>query len=127
MAAMVLEGSRLWKRVNGSMKLKYYTKADTDGPVTVGEILAEEFLKPLNMSHDELAQAMGGSLKDVGDIICGQRRLRMMRLAFLLTYLGLMRISGAICRCYNIARKHDGSNPSVATSYIMTSFAPQVS
>lgn len=55
--------------------LAYYTKADTAGTVTVGEILTEEFLKPLNMSHDELAEAMGGARQDVGDIICGQRCL----------------------------------------------------
>lgn len=53
----------------------YYTKVDTAGPVTVGEMLAEEFLKPLNMSHEELAESMGVSLQDVGDIICGRRRL----------------------------------------------------
>ena len=28
----------------------YYTKSDTAGPVTVGEMLIEEFLKPLSMS-----------------------------------------------------------------------------
>ena len=55
--------------------LAYYTKVDTAGTVRVGEILTEEFLKPLNMSHDELAEAMGGSRQDVGDIICGQRCL----------------------------------------------------
>lgn len=53
----------------------YYTKSDTAGPVTVGEMLTEEFLKPLSMSHDELAEAMGVSLQDVGDIIYGLRRL----------------------------------------------------
>ncbi|EMC4189113.1 HigA family addiction module antidote protein [Cronobacter sakazakii] len=41
----------------------------------MGEILTEEFLKPLNMSHDELAQAMGIFRQDVEDIICGMRRL----------------------------------------------------
>ncbi|EET6445072.1 MULTISPECIES: HigA family addiction module antitoxin [Enterobacteriaceae] len=56
--------------------LAYYTKADTAGPVTVGEMLTEEFLKPLSMSHDELAEAMGISRQDVEDIICGMRRLR---------------------------------------------------
>jgi addiction module HigA family antidote len=54
----------------------YYIKSETAGPVTVGEMLSEEFLKPLNMSHDELAQAMGVSPQDVEDIICGIRRLR---------------------------------------------------
>lgn len=56
--------------------LAYYTKADTAGPVTVGEMLTEEFLKPLSMSHDELTEAMGISRQDVEDIICGMRRLR---------------------------------------------------
>lgn len=44
--------------------------------MTVGEMLTEEFLKPLSMSHDELAEAMGISRQDVEDIICGMRRLR---------------------------------------------------
>lgn len=54
----------------------YYTKSDTAGPVTVGEMLAEEFLKPLNMSNDELAEAMGICRQDIEDIIYGMRRLR---------------------------------------------------
>ncbi|MCI4239262.1 HigA family addiction module antidote protein [Dickeya dianthicola] len=53
----------------------YYTKSDTAGPVTVGEVLAEEFLKPLNMSHDELAEAMGICKQYIDDIICDLRRL----------------------------------------------------
>ncbi|ELY4797921.1 HigA family addiction module antidote protein [Cronobacter sakazakii] len=55
--------------------LAYYTKADTAGPLTVGEILTEEFLKPLNMSHDELAEAMGICKQYIDDIICDLRRL----------------------------------------------------
>ena len=51
-------------------------KADTAGPVTVGEMLTEEFLKPLSMSHDELAEAMGICRQDIEDIIYGMRRLR---------------------------------------------------
>lgn len=53
----------------------YYTKVDTAGPVTVGEMLAEEFLKPLNMSHEELAESMGICRHEIEDIICGLRRL----------------------------------------------------
>lgn len=53
----------------------YYTKVDTAGPVTVGEMLAEEFLKPLNMSHEELAESMGICRQEIEDIICGLRRL----------------------------------------------------
>ena len=38
-------------------------------------MLAEEFLKPLNMSHDELAEAMGICKQYIEDIICSLRRL----------------------------------------------------
>jgi len=41
----------------------------------VGEILTEEFLKSLNMSHEKLAEAMDVSLQDVEDFICGMCRL----------------------------------------------------
>ncbi|STE84485.1 XRE family plasmid maintenance system antidote protein [Escherichia coli] len=53
----------------------YYTKSDTAGPVTVGEMLTEEFLKPLNKSHAELAESMGICEQDIDDIICGLHRL----------------------------------------------------
>lgn len=53
----------------------YYTKADTSGPAAVGEMLVKEFLKPLSMSHDELAESMGICKQDIEDIICGLRRL----------------------------------------------------
>lgn len=73
--ARIISGELTYEQGRSEI-LAYYTKADTAGPVTVGEMLTEEFLKPLNMSHDELAEAMGVSLQDVGDIICGMRRLR---------------------------------------------------
>lgn len=38
-------------------------------------MLAEEFLKPLNMSNDELAEAMGSYKQYIDDILCGLRRL----------------------------------------------------
>ena len=72
--ARIISGELTYKQGRSEI-LAYYTKADTAGPVTVGEMLTEEFLKPLNMSHDELAEAMGVSRQDVGDIICGQRCL----------------------------------------------------
>lgn len=53
----------------------HYTKSDNAGPVTVGEILTEEFLKPLNMSNEELAEAMGICKQHIDDIICGLRHL----------------------------------------------------
>ena len=72
--ARIISGELTYEQGRSEI-LAYYTKADTAGPVTVGEMLTEEFLKPLNMSHDELAEAMGVSRQYVGDIICGQRCL----------------------------------------------------
>ncbi|MGY5955931.1 Addiction module antidote protein, HigA family [Kosakonia sp. BK9b] len=72
--ARIISGELTYEQGRSEI-LAYYTKADTAVTVTVGEMLTEEFLKPLNMSHDELAEAMGVSRQDVGDIICGQRCL----------------------------------------------------
>ena len=72
--ARIISGELTYEQGRSEI-LAYYTKEDTAGPVTVGEMLTEEFLKPLNMSHDELAEAMGVSRQYVGDIICGQRCL----------------------------------------------------
>ncbi|EQB2468868.1 HigA family addiction module antitoxin [Klebsiella quasipneumoniae] len=72
--ARIISGELTYEQGRSEI-LAYYTKSDTAGPVTVGELLTEEFLKPLSMSHDELAEAMGVSLQDVGDIIYGLRRL----------------------------------------------------
>jgi hypothetical protein len=73
--ARIISGDLTYEQGRSEI-LAYYTKADTAGPVTVGEMLTEEFLKPLNMSHDELAEAMGICRQDIEDIIYGMRRLR---------------------------------------------------
>lgn len=72
--ARIISGDLTYEQGRSEI-LAYYTKVDTAGPVTVGEMLAEEFLKPLNMTHDALAEAMGISQQDIEDIICGRRRL----------------------------------------------------
>ncbi len=72
--ARIISGDLTYEQGRSEI-LAYYTKADTAGPETVGEMLTEEFLKPLSMSDDALAEAMGVSLQDVGDIIYGLRRL----------------------------------------------------
>lgn len=72
--ARIISGELTYEQGRSEI-LAYYTKADTAGPVTVGEILTEEFLKPLNMSHDELAEAMDICKRYIDDIICGLRRL----------------------------------------------------
>lgn len=73
--ARIISGELTYEQGRSEI-LACYTKTDTAEPVTAGEILAEEFLKPLNMSHDELAEAMGICKQDIEDIICGMRRLR---------------------------------------------------
>jgi len=47
----------------------------TAEPTTVGEILSEEFLKPLNITHQQLADAMNLSRKIIGQIVNNTRRL----------------------------------------------------
>lgn len=44
-------------------------------PTTVGEMLGEEFMKLLNVTHQQLADAMGVSRKVVGQIVNNIRRL----------------------------------------------------
>ncbi|WLS81169.1 HigA family addiction module antitoxin (plasmid) [Erwinia pyri] len=44
-------------------------------PTTVGEMLSEEFLKPLNITHQQLADAMNVSRKVVGQIVNNTRRV----------------------------------------------------
>jgi addiction module HigA family antidote len=73
--ARIISGNLTYEQGRSEI-FAYYTKADTVRPVTVGETLTEEFLNPLNMSHDELAAAMGICKQDIEDIICGMRRLR---------------------------------------------------
>ena len=73
--ARIISGELTYEQGRSEI-LAYYTKLDAAGPVIVGEMLVEEFLKPLNMSHDALAETMGVSLQDIRDIICGRRRLK---------------------------------------------------
>jgi addiction module HigA family antidote len=42
-------------------------------PASVGEILAEEFMRPLGLTQGELAQAMGVARKHVNEL-CNNRR-----------------------------------------------------
>ena len=49
----------------------------TREPTTIGEMLNEEFLKPLNVTQQQLADAMGVSRKVIGQIINNQRRLNV--------------------------------------------------
>jgi addiction module HigA family antidote len=44
-------------------------------PVTPGEILFEEFLKPLNVSRYRLAKEIGVPPQRIGDIVAGKRSI----------------------------------------------------
>lgn len=44
-------------------------------PSTVGEILSEEFMKPLNITQQQLADAMGITRKSVSLLVNGKRSL----------------------------------------------------
>jgi len=42
-------------------------------PVSVGEMITEEYLKPLGITQEQLAQAMGVSRKTVNELCTGKR------------------------------------------------------
>jgi addiction module HigA family antidote len=44
-------------------------------PITPGEILFEEFLKPLNVSRYRLAKEIGVPAQRIGDIVAGKRSI----------------------------------------------------
>ena len=44
-------------------------------PVSPGEMLAEEFLKPLGMSNYRLAKEIGVPAQRIGDIVAGKRAI----------------------------------------------------
>lgn len=58
-------------------------------PVAPGELLEEEFLKPMRISHQELAKAIGVSLPLIRSIIAGQRAITAEVDLRLCRFLGL--------------------------------------
>jgi addiction module HigA family antidote len=44
-------------------------------PVTPGELLLEEFLKPMGISHCRLAKEIGVPAQRIGDILAGKRAI----------------------------------------------------
>lgn len=55
----------------------------TAEPTTVGEMLKEEFLKPHNITQEQLGKAMGRSRKVINQIINNTRRISIEESAML--------------------------------------------
>lgn len=68
--------------------MAHYTAVAGAVPVTVGDVITEEFLTPLNMSHEALAQMMGVSCQVVEDIVYGRRRLTVVEASKLAVIFG---------------------------------------
>ena len=58
-------------------------------PVSPGEMLAEEFLKPLAMSNYRLAKEIGVPAQRIGEILAGRRRITADTDLRLCRFLGL--------------------------------------
>ena len=70
--------------------------------VTPGEILAEEFLEPLGISHRELARRMGVNAMRVNEIVRGKRSITAD------TALRLAKVLGTSARFWmNLQSTHD--------------------
>ena len=57
-------------------------------PVTPGEILLEEFMRPLDLSARQLAQALGVPVNRISQIIKGQRAITASTALRLARYFG---------------------------------------
>lgn len=60
----------------------------TAEPTTVGEMLREEFLIPLNISAEQLADALELSLSEVSAVIHNKRRISDKEALLLANFLG---------------------------------------
>ena len=56
-----------------SRKPRAHSEQDLLPIPTVGEILLEEYLKPLELSQDALARAIGVPLRRINEIVLGKR------------------------------------------------------
>ena len=48
---------------------------DMDNPITPGEILLEEYLKPMGISQNAMARAIGVSPRAINEIVHGRRSI----------------------------------------------------
>ncbi len=85
-------------------------------PACVGDILTEEFMRPLDLTQATLAEAMGVQRKHVNEL-CNDRRAITAAMALILaSFLGRARISGLISSaapiCGRLCKRHANSNVS---------------
>lgn len=57
-------------------------------PVHPGEVLSEEFLKPMHLSQHHLAQKMGVPARRINEIVLGKRRITADTALLLASYFG---------------------------------------
>ena len=54
---------------------RQFEVAKMTNPITPGEILAEEYLKPMGISQSEMAMAIGVAPRTIDEIVLGQRAI----------------------------------------------------
>ncbi|GAB2885249.1 HigA family addiction module antitoxin [Paralcaligenes ginsengisoli] len=64
---------------------------------TPGEILLEEFLRPMNVSQYRLAKEIGVSQRRIGEIVAGKRAVTVDTGLRLSRYSGPLMSSGPAC------------------------------
>ena len=67
-------------------------------PVHPGEVLLEEFLKPMHLSQNRLALDIGVHPRRINEIVLGKRSITAETALRLARYLALPRSSGWGCR-----------------------------
>ena len=59
-------------------------------PTTVGVMLLEEFMKPLNITQAKLGEALNLSRPRIAEILSGKRRISIEESVMLAAFFGLM-------------------------------------
>jgi hypothetical protein len=85
-------------------------------PTHPGEILLEEFLKPLGVSQVALAAHLGIPVQRVNELVRGKRGVTPETVGFLPVPWGARLSSGSICRrtmtlCATVPRRRSASSP----------------
>src|SRR5690606_25246191 len=70
-----LDGQRRRRRRDRGLSLRQDDMTRKLKPVSPGEMLAEEFLKPLGMSNYRLAKEIGVPAQRIGEIVAGKRAI----------------------------------------------------